>query len=215
VEDEDAGGTPALRDVDFGGLLDAVGVEEGAGEIDDGFAAPGHDEAAAVGDVGDVDAFEVFLVGFGDEVGDFRGIDADGHAFLGFGDGEFGAVEAVVFFRDGIEVDDERGRDFADGDGDAAGAEVVADFDFAGEFRVAEEALDFALGGGVAFLDFGGVFEGGVVCSLDEPVAPPTPSRPVRPPMRRMTSPGAGVPRKTWERGAAATTAPISRRLAT
>jgi hypothetical protein len=35
------------------------------------------------------------------------------------------------------------------------------------------------------------------VCSLEEPVAPPTPSRPVRPPMSRMTSPGAGVPRKT------------------
>ena len=152
--------------MDFGGLLDAVGVEEGAGEIDDGFAAPGHDEAAAVGDVGDVDAFEVFLVGLGDEVVDFRGIDADGHAFLGFGNGEFGAVEAVVFFRDGIEVDDERGGDFADGDGDAAGAEVVADFDFAGEFRVAEEALDFALGGGVALLDFGGVFERGIVVFL-------------------------------------------------
>ena len=150
------------RDVDFGGLLDAVGVEEGAAQVDDGFAAPGHDEAAAVGDIGDMDAFEVFLVGLGDEVGDFRWIDTDGHAFLGFGDGEFGAVEAVVFLGDGIEVDDEGRGDFADGDGDAAGAEVVADFDFAGEFRVAEEALDLALGGGVAFLDFGGVFEGGV-----------------------------------------------------
>ena len=148
--------------VDFSGLLDTVGVEEGAGEIDDGVAAPGHDEATAVGDVGDVHAFEVFLVGLGDEVVDFLGIDADGHAFLGFGDGEFGAVEAVVFLGDGIEVDDEGGRDLADGDRDAAGAEVVADFDFAGELRVAEQALDFALGGGVAFLDFGGVFEGGV-----------------------------------------------------
>ena len=53
------------------------------------------------------------------------------------------------------------------------------------------------------------------VCSLDEPVAPPTPSRPVRPPMRRMTSPVAGLPRKTFFLGAAATTAPISMRLAT
>ena len=102
--------------MDFGGLLDAVGVEEGAGEVDDGFSAPGHDEAAGVGDVGDVHAFEVFLVGLGDEIGDFRGIDTDSHAFLGFGDGEFGAVEAVVFFRDGIEVDDEGWGDLADGD---------------------------------------------------------------------------------------------------
>ena len=96
--------------------MDAVGVEEGAGEIDDGFSAPSHDEAAGVGDVGDVDAIEVFLVGLGDEISDIRGIDTDGHAFLGFGDGEFGAVEAVVFFRDGIEVDDEGRRDLADGD---------------------------------------------------------------------------------------------------
>ena len=53
------------------------------------------------------------------------------------------------------------------------------------------------------------------VCSLEDPVAPPTPSRPVRPPIRRIASPVAGLPRKTCERGAAATTAPISRRLAT
>jgi hypothetical protein len=68
--------------VDVGGLLDAVGVEEGAAQVDDGVAAPGHDESAGIGDVGDVDAFEVFLVGCGDEAGDFRGIYADGHAFL-------------------------------------------------------------------------------------------------------------------------------------
>ena len=147
--------------VDLSCLLDAVGVEESSAQVDDFLAAPVHDEAAGVGDVGDVDAFEVFLVGLGDEITDFRAVDADGHAFLGFGDGEFGAVEAVVFFRDGVEVDDEGGGDFADGDGDTAGSEVVADLDFAGEFRVAEQALDLAFGGGVALLDFGGVFEGG------------------------------------------------------
>ena len=147
--------------MDLGGLLDAVGVEEGSAEIDDFLAAPCHDESAGVGDVGDVDAFEILFIGLADEITDFRVVDADGHAFLGFGNGEFGAVEAVVFFRDGIEVDYEGGGDFADGDGDAAGSEVVADFNFAGEFWIAEQALDLALGGCVAFLDFGGVFEGG------------------------------------------------------
>ena len=151
----------AVRDVDFGGLLDAVGVEEGSAEVDDFLAAPVHDQTAGVGDVGDVDALEVFLVGLGDEVVDFRAVDTDGHALLRLGNGEFGAVEAIVFFRDCVEVDDEGGGDFADGNGDAAGSEVVADFDFAGEFRVAEQALDFAFGRGVAFLDFGGIFEGG------------------------------------------------------
>ena len=81
---------------------------------------------------------------------------------MGFGNGEFGAVESVVFFGNGIEVDAKRGCDFADGDRDSAGAEVIADFDFASEDRVAEKALDFAFGWGVALLDLGGIFERGV-----------------------------------------------------
>ena len=148
-------------DVDFGGALHAVGVDEGAGEIDDLLAAPAHGHAAGVGDEGDLDAFEVFFVGLGDEVGDIGGVDDDGHALLGLGDGELGAVEALVFLRDGIEIDVEAVGEFADRDGDAAGAEVVAAFDFVGEFGIAEEALHLALGGGIAFLNFGGILEGG------------------------------------------------------
>ena len=49
---------------------------------------------------------------------------------------------------------------------------------------------------------------------LEDPVAPPMPSRPVRPPSRITTSPGAGRSRRTWLAGAAATTAPHSSRLA-
>ena len=49
---------------------------------------------------------------------------------------------------------------------------------------------------------------------LEEPVAPPMPSRPVRPPSRMTTSPGAGRSRRTLSAGAAPTTAPHSRRLA-
>ena len=52
------------------------------------------------------------------------------------------------------------------------------------------------------------------VCSLEEPVAPPMPSRPVRPPSSTMTSPGCGRSRTTLTCGAAAMTAPISMRLA-
>jgi hypothetical protein len=54
-----------------------------------------------------------------------------------------------------------------------------------------------------------------VVCALEEPVAPPQPSRPVRPPRSITTSPGAGCARRTWSRGVAAMTAPSSMRLAT
>ena len=53
------------------------------------------------------------------------------------------------------------------------------------------------------------------VWALEEPVAPPQPSRPVRPPSRTMTSPGTGTSRTTFSLGEAPTTAPISSRLAT
>ena len=49
---------------------------------------------------------------------------------------------------------------------------------------------------------------------LEEPVAPPMPSRPVRPPSRITTSPGWGRSRTTFSAGAAATTTPHSRCLA-
>ena len=53
-----------------------------------------------------------------------------------------------------------------------------------------------------------------VLWLLEDPVAPPMPSRPVRPPRRMTTSPGAGRSRRTFSAGAAATTAPHSRCLA-
>ena len=52
------------------------------------------------------------------------------------------------------------------------------------------------------------------VWDLEEPVAPPQPSRPVRPPRRITKSPGAGRSRRTLASGTAAITAPISIRLA-
>ena len=52
------------------------------------------------------------------------------------------------------------------------------------------------------------------VCFLEDPVAPPHPSRPVRPPSRMTTSPGIGRSLRTFSAGAAAITAPISMRFA-
>ena len=48
------------------------------------------------------------------------------------------------------------------------------------------------------------------VCALEEPVAPPQPSRPVAPPKRTITSPGCGTARTTFSFGEAPITAPIS-----
>ena len=53
------------------------------------------------------------------------------------------------------------------------------------------------------------------VCTFEEPVAPPMPSRPVRPPSRMMISPGSDVSLFTSFLGAAPMTAPISMRFAT
>ena len=53
------------------------------------------------------------------------------------------------------------------------------------------------------------------VCTLEEPVAPPHPSRPVLPPRRMMISPGSEFSRMTARLGAAPNTAPISMRFAT
>ena len=79
----------------------------------------------------------------------------DGHALLGFGDGELRAVEALVFFRHLVEVDRKPVRQLADGDADAARAEIVAAADQARHLRPAEQALDLALRGRVALLHLG------------------------------------------------------------
>ena len=122
--------------MDFGGALDSVGVDEGASEADDDFATPGHVEAPAVGDFGNLNAFEIFFVGLGDELVHIGGVNDDGHTFLRFGDGEFGAIEALVFLGDDVEVDVEAVGELANGDRDSASAEVVAAFDFVGKLGI-------------------------------------------------------------------------------
>jgi phosphoribosylformylglycinamidine synthase len=52
------------------------------------------------------------------------------------------------------------------------------------------------------------------VCTLEEPVAPPMPSRPVFPPTRSTMSPASGSSRRTQASGTAPATAPSSMRLA-
>ena len=58
----------------------------------------------------------------------------------------------------------------------------------------AEQTLQLALDGGVALLDLGARgLDGLGVLGLEEPVAPPMPSRPVRPPSRMILSVGGGA----------------------
>ena len=116
---------------------------------------------------------QIFLVALCFEIIDGGGINADRHAFLGLRDGELGAIKALVFFGHLIEVDLQTRGDLADGYGDAAGAKIVAYFDFASEFGFAKEALNFAFSGWVAFLHLGRVFQSGIGMFLGGTSCPP------------------------------------------
>ena len=81
--------------------------------------------------------------------------DDDGHALLRFGDGKLRAVEAVVFFRHGVQVDAQPVGQLADGHGYAARAEIVAAADHARGLAVSKQALELALDRRVALLHLG------------------------------------------------------------
>ena len=140
----------------------AVGVEELAGEVDDGVALPCHADAGLAGDLGDDGRLEVLLGGVAHELVHVCLCDGYRHALLGLGDRELGAVQAVVLLGDHVEVDVEAVCQLAHGDGYAARAKVVAALDEAAGVAAAEQALQLALHGGVALLDLGAVLLDGL-----------------------------------------------------
>ena len=144
----------ALFDVHVHVLGRAVAREEFAGYVHNGIAAPGHAHATAVGDDRDRRGFKVFCMRKLDEAIHVFRRERDRHALLTFGDGELGAVEAFVFLGYAIEVDLEAVGQLADGDRNAARAEIVAALDHAAGLGVAEQTLDLALDRGVALLHF-------------------------------------------------------------
>ena len=136
-------------------LFHAVGVQEGTGDIYNGVAVPGHGQAALAGDGSHHGGLQVLLGGQLHEAGGILGLDDHGHPLLGLTDGQLGAVQALVLLGYFVQVDVQALGQLADGDGHAAGAEVVAALDEAGGLGVAEQALELALLRGVALLDFG------------------------------------------------------------
>ena len=74
---------------------------------------------------------------------------------MAFGDGELGAVEAVVLFWHFVQIDHKAVGQLADGHRDAARAEIVAALDHERRFFFAEQALQLALYRGVALLYLG------------------------------------------------------------
>ena len=133
-------------------LFRTVGIEEFAGDIDDLVAAPEHREACLVGYFRHDRRFKVLLFG---EIAERLCILCrydDCHSLLRFADGEFRAVEAFVFLRNGVKLDGQTVSEFTDRNGYAACAEIVAALDEAGCVLVSKQSLEFSLLGRVALL---------------------------------------------------------------
>ena len=111
-------GLPHAAGTDVGDLVlgRAVGVEELAGQIDDGDTVPGHAHARLGGNLGDNGRLEVLLGGVAHELLDVTVGDGAGHALLGLGNGELGAVQAVVLLGHGVQVDIQAVGKLAHGD---------------------------------------------------------------------------------------------------
>ena len=137
-------------------LVGAVGVEELAGEVGNGLPLPGHDHAGLLGDHGHAVGLQVLGLGELDKLVCVLGGDHYGHTLLGLGDGQLGAVQAVVLLADGVEVDLQAISQLTNGNRNAACAKVVAALDEAGDLGVTEQSLDLALLGGVTLLHLGG-----------------------------------------------------------
>ena len=141
-----------VRDLRVGDLFYAVRIEKIAGNIDDRTPLEEHLHAPVIRNDGNGRRRKIFTRGEADKFVPVLFRNDDRHALLRLGDGEFRTRQPLVFERHFVEVDDQPVRKLADGDGNAARAEVVAFFDLSRYFRVEEQALQFALGERVALL---------------------------------------------------------------
>ena len=136
----------------------AIRIEELAGQAHDRVAVPGHLEGLLLGDGGDDGGLQVLLTGVAQELVHILGGDGHGHALLGFGDRQLGAVQALVLLGHGVQVDVQAVGDLTGGHGHAAGAEVVAALDQTAGVAAAEQTLQLALDRRVSFLHLRGAF---------------------------------------------------------
>ena len=152
------GGVAVLRlDVHHLVLRSAVGGEEFAGKVHDRVAVPHHCHARILGHGRDDLGFEVLFLGVAEELVHIFGGHIHGHALLGFGDRQFGAVQALVLLRHLVEVHIQAVGKLADRHGHAARAEIVATLDQTARVTTAEQTLQLTLDRRVALLHFGAV----------------------------------------------------------
>ena len=131
----------------------AVGVQEIAADIHDRLSVPVHGQAGFRLDFRHRAGLQVLFPGQRQER--FRVFlrHDHGHPLLALGDRQLGAVQAFIFLRNRVQVDFQAVSQLADGDADAARAEVVAPLDHPGRFAVAEQPLQLPFLGGIALLD--------------------------------------------------------------
>lgn len=144
----------AGQDVGVGVALGTVGVQELAGQVNNGLAVPYLTHPFFLGDGGNDGRLEVFLGGVLHKGLGILSSHGHGHALLALGNCQLGAVQALILAGDFVQVNMQTVSQFADGDRHTARAEVVAALDEAGDLAVPEQALDLALFGRVALLHF-------------------------------------------------------------
>ena len=156
-------------------LRSTVGVEESTADVNDSLAVPFHAKALFFGYRSDNRCLEVFLVRIADEFFDIFCGKSTRHALLAFGDCKLGAVQAFVLLRNSIQVDEQTIAQLANGNRNAASAEVVASLDKTACLTATEQALNLAFYRSVALLHFRtGLFHafnvlgfGGTGCTAD------------------------------------------------
>ena len=133
----------------------AIGIQEFARNIDDSIAAPRHEQARAFGNRGNHDGFEIFLMRIADEFLDVLGSQSNRHALLALGNSQLSAIETIIFLGNHIQINGQTVAQFADGNGNATSAKVVAALNQAARIAAAEQALNLTLDGSVALLHLG------------------------------------------------------------
>ena len=137
-------------------MAGAGGVQEFARNVYNHVSAPSHYKSVCVGDCRDYDRVKVFGGGGLDKFLHILGTNDNGHSLLAFGNRKLSSVKAFVLFGNGVKVDVQAGRQFADGNAYSARSKVVAADNHKAYVFVAEQALNLSLLDGVALLNFGG-----------------------------------------------------------
>ena len=133
----------------------AVGIQERALDVDDLVSAPGHAQHGLPSHYGNRRCLQVLASGRLNKGVHILRRQHHGHALLGFGNGQLGAVQSLVFLRHLVKIHRQAVGQFADGHAHAARTEVVTALNPRGNLRVTEQTLNFALGGWVTLLHLG------------------------------------------------------------